>query len=404
MHSDDIEDRINKYWAAQFRFVSDVERGMFERTAVEDGIEEYVSPSVDMSVAAKWFVCWLDVGFMDCLLREVFTRYEVVEERLVPRVRFLAYFCLGRKNFLKAAYRSLEPEDFFNMGFASVPNYELLRVFVYERIGRERLKTVFDIIIQEVGRLLAEQGIKFGNRVGEDATDVPSLKHDKEAEYSGYYKEYGYKVDIVHDLDQETLPLDYTLLNINDDEGKCLPPTLKRLESKEIKTEELKVDGKYATYHNIAFSETQQTRLIYKVQESWVPNEKGTIHEIKRRYQRYHHEPDFKATNDIAYMLSYLHKKGDYEHVGAYYRNQAMEQYQQNPTEYLQRCNERSGKTEGIMATIKTETILGTRPTKRGWKAFAFTTNISMLAFAFAALIKTQNHDTQRLGNLTYIT
>jgi hypothetical protein len=37
--------------------------------------------------------------------------------------------------------------------------------------------------------------------VGHDATDTNSLKHDKEAKYSGYYKHAGYKVDVVHDLE-----------------------------------------------------------------------------------------------------------------------------------------------------------------------------------------------------------
>ena len=364
MHSSDIEDQVNKFWAARFRFVSDSEREMFERILSEGDPGDYVSPSEDVPVAAKQFVCWLDTGFLDPFLRGLFPRFDSIRDRLPPRVRFLAYFCLSRRRSLKAAHRSLEPEDFLRMGFEKTPNYELLRTFVYEYIGEDNLQIVFGLIIQEVARLLKKQGITLGQRVGEDATDVPALKHDPEADYSGYYKEIGYKVDIVHDLDQETLPLDYTLLNINDDEGKCLPAMMKNLRSKGMRPEENKVDGKYATYQNIAFSETNNIHLVYRMQESWKHNKKGTPREIKRRYQKYHKEPDFKPTNDTRYMLAYLHKKGDHEYVGAYYRNQAMKQHQQKPTEYLQNCNERSAKTEGTMATIKTETILETRPQK----------------------------------------
>jgi hypothetical protein len=63
---------------------------------------------------------------------------------------------------------------------------------------------------------------------------------------SGYYKEYGYKFDVVHDLDQETLPLHYTYMEITDDEGKDLIPAQEHLRNMDIKPEEWKVDGKYA--------------------------------------------------------------------------------------------------------------------------------------------------------------
>ena len=95
---------------------------------------------------------------------------------------------------------------------------------------------------------------------------------------------------------------------------------------------------------------------------------------------------------------------GDVEYVGAYYRNMAMRRYESNPDDYLHECYERSVKTEGMMSTVKLETALDMRLPKRGWRAFKFTADISMLAFAFAALIRLQNNDIERLGNLTYIT
>ena len=47
-----------------------------------------------------------------------------------------------------------------------------------------------------------------------EATDRKSQKFDDEAEYSGY------KVDIVHDLDEQSPVLDYTPFGISDDEGE----------------------------------------------------------------------------------------------------------------------------------------------------------------------------------------
>jgi hypothetical protein len=304
---------------------------------------------------------------------------------------------------VKEAYRELEPEDYFQMGFETVPNYELLRVFIYEKIKREQLATVFQLIIKEIMQLLRRHGIRLGRRVGEDATDIPALKHDSEATYSDYYKESGYKVDIVHDLDQETLPLQYSTLSLIGDEGKCLCHAYDELRAHGMLPNEWKVDGKYPTYENIAYLETESSQLIYKIQDAWVFNPKGTVKAIQRRYQRYHKRKDFKITRDMDVMLEYLLHRGDIEWVGAYYRNHAIEAYNADPDLYLDVYHERSGKTEGFMSTVKTQTVLGSRLPRRGWKAFQFAVDLSMLAFAFAALIRVQNNDTTRLGNLTFI-
>lgn len=341
---------------------------------------------------------------MSDMLKQAYPRYESITERLSPRVRFLAYFALSRTVCLKKAYRRLGPEEFYNMGFDKVPNYELLRVFVYEKIGRDELKSIFDLIVRELKRLLHRQGVELSQRIGEDATDVRALKHDKEADYSGHYKEYGYKMDIVHDLDCETLPLDYELLRINDDEGKCTLGIHKHLNQHGLKPQEWNVDGKYATYSNIANLQIKKTRMIFKVQYAWKFNPKGNPDSIKKRYQKYHRRENFRVNASLEFMLHYLLEEGDEEYVGAYYRNIAMQRFESNPDDYLDECHERSGKTEGMMGTVKTETALDMRLPKRGWKAFKFTADISMLAFVFAALIRLQNNDTERLGSLTYIT
>ena len=404
MHTTEICEPINSFWDTQEPSLTYSEWKSIEEWLDANELEQYVAPSVHNPVPAKKFVCWLRTDFMESFLKEAYPRYDMIKERMPPRVRFLAYFCLNRTVSLKKAYRSLEPQDFYRMGFEEVPNYELLRVFVYEKITRERLKDVFSLIIAELGQVLKSYKVKLGVRVGEDATDVRALKHDKEADYSGYYKEYGYKLDIVHDLDQETLPLDYSVLKINDDEGKCLLESHKRLQRVGFRPREWKIDGKYPTYENIAHTELQYTHLVYKIQEHWVYNEKGSVDEIKRRYQHYHDRSDFQVTNELEEMLAYLLKMDDTEWVGAYFRNQAMECYSDDPDQYLSACNERSGKTEGMMGIAKTETALDKRLPCRGWNAFQFTANVSMLAFAFAALIRAQNGDQYRLGNLTYIT
>jgi hypothetical protein len=403
MHQIEIENIIDNFWHRYLKMVPDEQRAQIDQWLNQGEISEYSSPSEMNPIPAKHFVCHLDTGFMEPILADAYPKYEIISHRLPPRTRFLAYFALSRSESLKKAYRSLNDEDFFRMGFDTVPNYELLRVFVYEKIRRDRLKTIFEMIIQEIVRLARKYGIMIGQRVGEDATDIHALKHDPEAEYCGYYEEYGYKVDIVHDLDQETFPLEYTPISLTADEGKCLPLSDIRLRRYGIKPKEWKVDGKYATYANIAHLETKGTHLVYRIQNAWVMNPKGTPEAIQRRYQRYHRRDDFKVTRDLNDMLVYLANQGDLERVGAYYRNQAMIAYANDPEGYLASCNERSGKTEGLIGTTKVQTLLDSRLPQRGWNAFRFICDLCMISYAFAVLIRLQHGDTARLGNLTYI-
>jgi len=151
-------------------------------------------------------------------------------------------------------------------------------------------------------------------------------------------------------------------------------------------------------------SEINGVHLKYKIQEGWTYNEKGTEENVKREYQKYHNEEDFKVNPSIDFMLEYLAKKEEYEVVGAYYRNKQMEYTEKNPEEARKETSERSNKTEGFFSVTKNTTILDSRPRKRGWKEFLRRCGISMLAHIFAALIRIQHGIKTALGCLTYIT
>ena len=265
----EIEERIKAYWgrgAEEAGFENEEEWNQWS----EDAIPRFVNPTSETSVPLVEFVSWLDPELLVGLLRDRYKDFDRVKKRLVPRLRFYAYFVLLKETYLAQAYKKLDEWDFHMLGFKKIPNYELLREFVYERIGRDRFKDFFDQIIVQLRIEHQAAGLPFGQRTAQDATDLPGLKNDKEAEYNDYYKEYGYKADVTIDLDQETLPLDYKFMGINEDEGKNLIPSQKHLQDKGVHPKEHKVDGRYATFENIARTETQNLHLIYHVQDNWV--------------------------------------------------------------------------------------------------------------------------------------
>ena len=358
-------------------------------------------------MAALDFCAHLECGVVVGFIREHgnYRDFQTVEGRLPPRVRFFAFYAILRAEDITYAYRFMcVDEGWRKFGFESKPTYELLREFINERIGTDMLHALFDTIIREVAGQCERSGHSVGRRVGEDATDKQSLKHDREAEYSGYYKHSGYKVDVAHDMDDPSLVLEYTPMSINGDEGKCLIPSRRKIASAGMSTAEWKIDGKYATYVNIAYCGTGKIHMVYRIQDSWVYNEAGEWESIESLYQRYHSEDDFVAGASMEWMLSYLERKGEHEAVGSFFRNMAMamdeEDHEQSKKEY----GERSGKTEGQFAVAKHETLLDARLPKRGFAAFVRLCGITYLAGALAALIRVQHNVFTHLGCLTYIT
>ena len=327
-----------------------------------------------------------------------------IRMRIYAKVRVLIYMSLRGFSSLREAYMSLTDSDFVELGFTKRPSYESLREFLNDRLGNDGLKELFDAIVTEIVRLGRSYGIDIGNRVGEDATDVRALKHDSEAKYSGYYKEYGYKVDIIADLDNGTLPLDFTPLDINGNEGECLITSIESISSKGIHPTFIAVDDKYATYENIGYCGVHGIEMVYKIAKNWKYNSRGNPESIRHRYQKYHRNDDWDVNADLDFMLYYLWNHGDIEYVGAYYRNLAMHRNSIDPEEYLSRCHERSSKIEGMNGYLKSHTNLDRRPVRRGWNAFVRQVTLSLLGVVGSALIRLQNGITEGLTSLAYIT
>ncbi len=396
----EIEERIKAYWgrvAEKSGFTNTEEWDKWS----EDAIQRFVNPTAETSVPLVEFVSWLDPELLMGLLRDRYKDFDRVKKRLAPRLRFYAYFVLLKETYLAQAYKKLDEWDFHMLGFKKIPNYELLREFVYERIGRDRFKDFFDQIVVQLRIEHQAAGLPFGQRTAQDATDLPSLKNDKEAEYNDYYKEYGYKADVTIDLDQETLPLDYKFMGINEDEGKNLIPSQKHLLDKGVHPKEHKVDGSYATFENIARTETQNIHLIYRVQDNWVERPNIDETEIKRHYQRYHNWDDFRVGASLGFMLRYLLKREEYNLVGNFYRNQIMALNGKALELHDESFKERGSKMEGFYGTAKCHTVLGRRPPMRGKEGMRFILGLSMLAFVFAALVRVQNGVFDNLGNIS---
>ena len=406
MYTEKLSKKIKIFWSKIDQVIPDKDPGMLSDIQRSEE-KKFVNPAAEEPVSGIFFASWMNCNFLEKFLWKHYLRAresQSIKSRIYGKLRFIVYMVLKRAKNIAEAYNSLTTEDFIHLGFEHKPSYETIREFLNDRLGNKGLEELFYLIVGEIKRIAESYSIKIGAIIYEDATDVRALKHDPEAKYSGYYNEYGYKTDIIIDADNDMLPLSFTPLEITEDEGKCLIPSLEKMNERDIHPTLMVVDDKYASYRNIAHAGLHNIELNYKIAKGWKYNNKGSEKELKRRYQKYHRKDDFVVNADINYILWFLYKHEDYKYAGAYYRNLAMKEYSDNPEEYTKICNGRSGKMEGFNGILKMETNFDGRLPRRGWDAFVRNAILSIMAFDIAALIRLQHGIADNLTSITYIT
>ena len=337
----------------------------------------------------------------------MYPRFERIKDAVYARTKLYLFMILAKKRKITDIYRYIKnnPDQAELLGFkdGKIPTYETIRNFFNTRLTDELEEELFYEFVKEIQHELKKYGESLGEETGEDATPIRAKRYDKEAEYSGYYKIKGWKKDIVIDL-KHKIPIAYSDIGINDDEAKCLIPNLEKLKKINIHCKLNKVDNGYSDLVNIAHAKMKyNTDLHYRIQDNWVMRKDGTFEEIKRNYQKYWQEENFKPTDNIKDMLWFLYKQGDIEQVGAYYRNQKMLDYQNDPANNEKKINERS-KSEWFNFYIKEHLGFDFVLPKKGKKAAFRSTTMCIIGVLAVALGRVQNGVTENLGSTVFLT
>ncbi len=316
---------------------------------------------------------------------------------------------LKKHRTLKAAYNDIltHPALWKRMGFKELPNYEQLRYFIRAKL-EPIIEHVSDKVVEIIVALLKENRqtatprTRLFENCGEDAVDIQARETDKEAEYSGYYRHSGYKVDIMTDL-EHGLPLRGRFIGINANEGEELRRHLELLKGFGSLPEALWVDGKYPTYKNIAMAYIEfNVRLKFRIQKDWTFNEKGTESAIKKRYQSYRKHDSFKSGATLNEMLHFLYKVEDYEYVGAYFRNIQMEHAVDDMDDFMHTYLKRN-RCESFNSFLKEHLDLE-RMVPKGKKKVKFHIALCLLAIQVVALARVQHGITDQIGRHAFLT
>jgi hypothetical protein len=162
-------------------------------------------------------------------------------------------------------------------------------------------------------------------------------------------------------------------------------------------------DGGYTSYENIAIGEAKyHTKLSYRIEKDWIFNEKGTPEKIDERYQRYWKDPKFSMCAPIQFKLRFLLDKGDTEHVGAYFRNQAMIRFEKDPEHYLKNCHLRN-RSESTNGHLKNQLGLEKNVPKGGKRVERYAA-MCILVNLLVALTRVQNGKSSNLVSTAYLT
>ncbi|MEM2583529.1 MAG: hypothetical protein QW519_04115, partial [Candidatus Thermoplasmatota archaeon] len=186
-------------------------------------------------------------------------------------------------------------------------------------------------------------------------------------------------------------------------EGNFMEYHLKKLNDLGIFLKHITADGKYATYYNISVVECHYgIEFLYRIQEGWKYNEKGDERYIKRRYSKYWKEKGFNPNASIEEKLKFLYRKGEYEVVGAYYRNGMMKKWEENES-IRENYSKLRNKNEYFNSFIKQHAGFETDIPRKGRDSAFFHTTLCLLSLNFVALTKLQNGVTENLISVVYL-
>lgn len=214
-------------------------------------------------------------------------------------------------------------------GKCIIPDRRTFRHWENTRIDIHTLEDAMDRTIKCLNKELEKQGQVLGRRIGIDSTPLESLFNDDDANYNGHYELTGYKVHGAYDLDRN-LPLAIFITPMNEGDSPYFKYLLMKLCTLGIKFEKVFADGAYDSYENFALVHLGFKAKFYtNLGENTKFNEKGTIEGIQKEYNRLRNKEGFLPPDQITLekKLELLGKYGKFEPVGAYFRNQLLERW-----------------------------------------------------------------------------
>lgn len=398
----ETETRIKNFWASHDRLLPEA-----TLNDLEDIWNDFQDATAEHPVNADEFLSALNLECLHDFFKRLYRRDpEYPAEAMLKAVLFMN---LKKMKFTTelARYLRSNPATADLLGFQKkqgvvcIPSKQNLWHFCNIRL-KDHWGVLFTLMRDETVVRAKTLGITLGEKTLEDATPLQSLLGDREAEYNDHYKIKGYKIDSITDQN-ESVPLSVTVTSINADEAKNLIPHLSAMHSAGIPVKEHIIDGGYADYEMIGWMGIHGIQGWYKIHTNWVYNTTGDESYLRAVYQTHWKDPWFKVHASLSEILSFLFKQRYTEEVGAFYRNQAMRAYTQNPQNYLKTYHVRS-RQEGHHGYWKEHLELEDRVRTKGLERVTRYVLRNMCSILAVVLCRLQHHRKENLTSIVYLT
>jgi hypothetical protein len=398
----EIETKIKNFWVSHDRLMPET-----ILNNVESIWKSFQDATAENPVNADEFLSALTLDCLHDFFKRLYRREpDYPAEAMLKAVLFMN---LKKMKFFPELVRYFmsNPAVALTLGFQNkdgkvcIPSKQNFWHFCNIRL-KDQWDALFTLMRDEIVTIAKTLGITLGENTIEDAMPLKSLQGDDEAEYNDHYKIKGYKVDSITDQ-QKAVPLKVTVTSINHDEAKNLIPQISTMLLSKIPVKQHTIDGGYADYEMIGWMGIKQIQGIYKINKNWVYNPKGDQQYILALYQKHWKDPEFKLYAPLQYILQFLYNRGYTEEVGAFFRNQTMKQYTENPENYLKTYHVRS-RQEGHHGYWKEHLELEDRLRTKGLERVTRYVLRNFCAILAVVLCRLQHNQKENLTSVVYLT
>ena len=202
-------------------------------------------------------------------------------------------------------------------------------------------------MLKEIIRLGDDQGLNIAQELIIDSTPIEKKNMDQ----ATYNPKYDMKCVKYHNLRcaQTGIPLDYHVSHGTEYDGNMFVPLIYRLKTIQgVKPIRVFGDGHYSSGKNMMqLREYFGVEVICNIADNWIIKGEADIKALKRSYQKFWKEDDFKMDANIEHIKWYLIMHEKTEVLENYYHNQVLRSFQRNPDKYMSMLKVRSSIEHG---------------------------------------------------------
>ncbi len=381
------------------------ERDEEEFPELEGLLKEFVNPSDENPMKASEFLQRVDVRELEEKLRTYYRREpayplrgllsSIAHRKLLKIPWFTRY-----ENYLRT-----HPDEAVQLGFrerngvVEVPDHETFRQLEKERLKPAGLNELVRGLVRLVIAAGKRLGLNIGASVGQDSTPLQAKAKDEEAEYNGHYEKRMYKAHVVTDTNHD-IPLGECTTPGLDYDGHFLQCNLQKVEQCGAEVEDVYGDQHYGTYENYAFVHCGlDARAHFRLAVDDEYNSSGELGELRRVYQTFWEDADFKPNASDDEVIQFLYGHGETERVGALYRNHAVQEREECPEGFAESLYPRT-KCEGSNGHWKENLDFEHSFKKKGLVNAAIHVSATCFAVLLVALTRLQHGVTTGLTRL----